>query len=60
MMRAAPNSGFSQSGVLGGEKRQFHGHEVGRVAFAMDGMGPKGTSSTVDITTFGGEPFVMH
>ena len=61
MLRALPNKKIGFSELSGGESRQFHGHEIGRVNFPMDGMGPtRSNPLSKNCDEYGGVPFYMH
>ena len=61
-LRAQPNRNFCFSNDLhGGETKQFHGHEVGRVNFPMDGLGPtRANPLSKNCDEYGGVPFFLH
>ena len=61
-LQCRPNKNFAFSNELhGGETKQFHGHEVGRVNFPMDGIGPtRENPLTRNVDNFGGVPFYLH
>jgi hypothetical protein len=61
LLRCRPNKGFGFNELHGGETKQFHGHENGRVSFPMDGLGStRGNPLNKNVDEYGGVPFYMH
>lgn len=59
---AQPNRNISFANDLhGGETKQFHGHEVGRVGFPMEGLGAtRANPLSKNCDEYGGVPFFLH
>ena len=61
MLKCRPNKGFAFNELHGGETKQFHGHENGRVNFPMDGLGAtRGNPLNKNCDEYGGVPFYLH